>query len=53
MLALACVVVAAVVAALVIATGTSSTAVQIRNTVATDFQDAYNQVQGLINQYTK
>jgi outer membrane lipoprotein-sorting protein len=53
MLALLCVIVAAVVVAVVIATGTSSTAVQFRKTVANDFQDAYNQVQSLVNQYTK
>ncbi|HUZ28020.1 MAG TPA: protein kinase [Solirubrobacteraceae bacterium] len=53
LLALLCVVIAAIVVAVVIATGTSSTVVQIRKTVANDFQSAYNQVQGLINQYTK
>ncbi len=53
LLALLCVVIAAVVVALAIANGTSSTAVQIRKTVATDFNDAYNQVRSLINQSTK
>jgi serine/threonine protein kinase len=53
MLALLCVVIAAVAVAVVIATGTSSTAVQFRQTVANDFNSAYNQVQNLINQYTK
>jgi hypothetical protein len=53
LLALLCVIVAAVVVAVVIATGASSTAVQFRKTVANDFSNAYNQVQGLINQYTK
>jgi hypothetical protein len=52
-LALLCVVIAAIVVAVVIATGTSSTVVQFRKTVANDFQSAFNQVQGLINQYTK
>jgi eukaryotic-like serine/threonine-protein kinase len=53
LLALLCVIIAAIVVAVVIATGTSSTAVQLRKTVANDFQDAYNQVQSLVNQYTK
>jgi serine/threonine protein kinase len=53
LLALLCVIIAAVVVAVAISTGTSNTAVQVRKTVANTFQDAYNQVQSLINQYTK
>jgi serine/threonine-protein kinase len=53
MLALLGVVIAAIVVAVVIATGTSSTVVQFRQTVANDFNSAYNQVQNLVNQYTK
>jgi serine/threonine-protein kinase len=53
LLALLCVIIAAVVVAVAIASGTSSTAVQVRKTVASSFQDAYNQVQKLINDYTK
>ncbi len=45
--------VAAVVIAVVISTNTSNTVVQLRTTVAKDANDAINQVQSLIGQYTK
>ena len=44
---------AVVIAAVVIATGTSNTAVQVRRTVANDVNSAINSVQSLISQYTK
>jgi len=46
-------IVIAVVIAVAISTSTSNTVVQFHRTVARDFQDAYNQVQSLISQYTK
>ncbi len=52
-LAILCLFAAVVIAAVVIATGTSNTAVQVRRTVANDVNSAINSVQGLINQYTK
>jgi eukaryotic-like serine/threonine-protein kinase len=45
--------VAAVAIAVVISTNTSNTVVQLRTTVAKDANDAINQVQSLIGQYTK
>ncbi|HUE26284.1 MAG TPA: protein kinase [Solirubrobacteraceae bacterium] len=45
--------VAAVVIAVVISTSTSNTVVQMRTIVAKDANDAINQVQNLISQYTK
>jgi len=53
LLALALVFIAAVAIAVVIANGTSSTAVRFRAVMAHDFQSGYDQVQTLINQYTK
>jgi serine/threonine-protein kinase len=44
---------AAVIIAVVIATGTSNTAVQLRTTISNDAQNAIQQVQSLISQYTK
>jgi len=52
-LALLCLFAAAVIIAVVIATSTSNTAVQVRRTVANDVNSAINQVQSLIGQYTK
>jgi len=52
-LAVALLLAAAVVIALVIATSTSNTAVQLRTTFSHDAQQAINQVQSLISQYTK
>jgi serine/threonine-protein kinase len=52
-LALALLLVVAIVIALVIATSTSNTMVQLRTTVSHDAQNAINQVQSLISQYTK
>jgi serine/threonine-protein kinase len=52
-LAILCLFAAAVIVAVVIATGTSNTAVQARRTIANDVNGAINQVQSLINQYTK
>ena len=51
--ALLLVVIAAVVVAVVIATGTSRTVVRIQHIVAHDFQSAYDQFKGMIDQYTK
>jgi serine/threonine protein kinase len=45
--------VVAVVIGIAIASSTSKTVVQARTTIAKDFQDGYNQLQNLINQYTK
>jgi serine/threonine-protein kinase len=53
LMALALVFVVAVAVAVVIATNTSSTVVHYRAVVAKDFQGAYDQVQTLINSYTK
>ncbi len=50
---LLCIFAAAVIAAVVIATGTSSTVVQFRKVVAHDAQSAIQQVQNIINKYTK
>ena len=47
------VLVVAIVAAAVIATSTSKTVVQVRTTIAKDWQSAVSQVQSLVNQYTK
>jgi serine/threonine-protein kinase len=52
-LAVLCLFAAVVIAAVVIATGTSNTAVQVRRTISNDVNGAINQVQSLINQYTK
>jgi predicted PurR-regulated permease PerM len=52
-LAVVCLFAAAVIVAVVIATGTSNTAVQARRTIANDVNSAINQVQGLIGQNTK
>ena len=52
-LAVLCLFAAAVIVAVVIATGTSNTAVQARRTIANDVNSAINQVQSLIGQYTK
>jgi serine/threonine-protein kinase len=52
-LAVVCLFAAAVIVAVVIATGTSNTAVQARRTIANDVNGAVNQVQSLIGQYTK
>ncbi len=51
--AFACVFVAAVVIAVAIATTSSGTVVQARRVVANDAQSAINDLQGIINQYTK
>ena len=51
--ALLLVVIAAVVVGVLIATGTSRTAVRVEHIVAHDFQSAYDQFKGLIDQYTK
>ncbi len=45
--------VAVVAAAAVIATSTSNTVVHFRKVIATDVQDAINQVHDIINKYTK
>jgi eukaryotic-like serine/threonine-protein kinase len=47
------VIIVAVVAAIVISTDTAPTVVRARNFIAHGFQDAYNQLSGWINQYTK
>jgi len=52
-LGLVLVLIAAVTTAVVIANDASSTAVRFRAVVARDFQSGYDQVQTLINQYTK
>jgi serine/threonine-protein kinase len=52
-LALTLLFVAAVAIAVVIATSTSNTVVQVRTTISNDAQSAIQQVQSLINQYTK
>jgi serine/threonine-protein kinase len=52
-LAILCLFAAAVIVAVVIATGTSNTAVQARKTISNDVNGAINQVQSLIGQYTK
>jgi serine/threonine-protein kinase len=52
-LAVVCLFAAAVIVAVVIATGTSNTAVQARKTVANDVNSAIQSVQNLIGQYTK
>jgi serine/threonine protein kinase len=52
-LAVLCLFAAAVVVAVVIATGTSNTAVQVRRTISSDVNGAINQLQSMINQYTK
>jgi serine/threonine-protein kinase len=46
-------VIIAVVAAVVISTSTSPTVIHIQHIIAHDFNSAYNQLKGLINQYTK
>ena len=46
-------VIVAVVAAILISTSTSPTVVRIQHIVAHDFNSAYDQLKGLINQYTK
>jgi serine/threonine-protein kinase len=52
-LAVLCLFAAAVIVAVVIATGTSNTAVQARRTVSNDVNSAIQSVQNLIGQYTK
>jgi eukaryotic-like serine/threonine-protein kinase len=52
-LALLCLFAAAVIVAVVIATSTSSTAVQVRRVIANDVNSAIQQVQNLINGNTK
>jgi beta-lactam-binding protein with PASTA domain len=52
-LALLCVFAAVVIAAVVIATGTSNTVVHFQEVVAKDAQSAINQIQSLISKYTK
>ncbi len=47
------VIIVAVVAAVVISTSTAPTVVSVRNVIAHDFNSAYNQLSGLISQYTK
>ncbi len=53
LLALALVVGAAIAVAIVISKSTSSSVVKARTIMSHDFQDAYNQLTSLINQYTK
>jgi TRAP-type C4-dicarboxylate transport system substrate-binding protein len=51
--ALACLVAAAVVAALVIANSTSTTALHLRHTFSSDWHTAVNQVRSLIGENTQ
>ena len=53
LVALAAVFVAAVVVAVVIATGTTSNVVKLERIVANDAQSAISQVRDFINKYTK